>query len=673
MKRVTIFFCLVLCTSLQSFSRDVQCLSQGWSVKPITQNQKDSDYTDVSIPHTWNGDNFTGPDRQTMVYRRHLEIEGLERTRRFLYFEGVSTVCDVFVNYEFVGQHKGGYTAFCYDITTYLNEGDNLVELWVSNDFRSDVIPLIGDFNIYGGVHRPVHLITTPQECIAPDFFASPGVFVDQKNISAEKAEINIRTLVSAADYDKLAVAIRVESPSGDVVFEKIVPADATTEVAALIENPMLWNGKGAANLYQVTSTLLKNGEPVDRVSVTTGFRSIAAEYGRGFLLNGKPYRVYGVCRHEDVEGRGSALLPEDYDRDMALIEEIGATGLRLAHYPHAERIYDLADKYGICVWTEIPMCGPGGFRFAGYIDSPLLKENARQSVYELVYQKYNHPSVCFWGIFNELVWDDGKAFRDYGDPAPFVRELNDLFHRLDSSRLTTMAVCEEETHMKGCSDLIAWNKYFGWYDRHIEKTGEFYDRFHTNIFPQCGGVSEYGAGASIRHHVPSVSCNDSFTPNFHPEERQNVVHEANWAVFRECPWMWGTFIWNLADFGSYVKNEGDRPGINDKGLVTYDRSVRKDSFYFYKAEWTSEPMVYITSRRFSPRTEATTDVKVYSNQPKATLYVNGKKIGDACNDGMSRLVWHQVTLSPGDNEIRVVCGNGKKAVVDSCVWTLIR
>jgi len=271
----------------------------------------------------------------------------------------------------------------------------------------------------------------------------------------------------------------------------------------------------------------------------------------------------------------------------------------------------------------------------------------------------------------NELVWDDGASFTDYGDPVPFVKELNDLFHCLDPTRLTTLAVCEDETRILGCSDLIAWNKYFGWYDRNMDRAEHFYDAFHANALPQGAGVSEYGAGASIRHHVDSVTCQDPFKPSFHPEERQNVVHEANWAIFRARPWMWGTFIWNLADFGSNVKEEGDRPGINDKGLVTYDRSVKKDAFYFYKAEWNSEPVVYITSRRHTERTKALTDVKVYSNQPWAVLYVNGVKVGKALNDGMSRIIWHDVALRPGDNEIKVVSGKGKNEISDSCNWTL--
>lgn len=671
MIRKTIVLILALLSCILAGAREVQTLSDGWSIKPISQSQRKSVYTPVTVPHTWNGNNFTCPDRQTMVYRRNLDVKGLAGTRRFLYFEGVSTVCDVFVNYEYVGLHKGGYTAFCYEVTDFLKEGENLVELWVANDFRSDVLPLIGDFNIYGGVHRPVHFITTAKDCITPDFYASPGVFVEQKDITSDEACINVRTLVTSDDYAGLEVKVRVEAPDGTVVVEKSAPACKSTDIPCCIAKPALWNGKGQAHLYTVSSFLMKDGKVLDQMEVMTGFRTLGVDPENGILLNGKPYSVHGVCRHEDVEGRGSALLPEDYDKDIELLEEIGATGLRLAHYPHAERMYELADRSGLCVWTEIPMCGPGGFLFTGYIDSPLFKETARQNLYELVYQKFNHPSICFWGIFNELVWDNGSNYIDYGDPFPFVKELNDLYHSLDPSRLTTFALCENETHMLGCSDLIAWNKYFGWYDRKMENAEKFYDDFHVNILPQGAGVSEYGAGASVKHHVASVTCEDPFKPSFHPEERQNVVHEANWAIFRARPWMWGTFVWNLADFGSNVKEEGDRPGINDKGLVTYDRSIKKDAFYFYKAEWNPEPMVYITSRRFVEREEAVTDVKVYSNQPKATLYVNGEKIGEAQNDGLSRIVWNGVTLSPGANEIKVVCGKGKKMISDTCNWIL--
>lgn len=672
----TILIAAFVLSALTLSGRDVSSLDGQWWIKPISHNQQNQKYESVTVPHTWNAEYLEGGtqyNRETMVYRREFSAAASDGQRRFLYFEGVNSVCDVFVNHRYAGSHKGGYTAFCLEVTGLLKDGENQLELWVSNAWRSDVAPLTGDFNVFGGIHRPVHLITTSKECISPLFHASPGVLVDQKSISAERAEIVVRTLVDAASMEGLSVRVGIFDPSGKEVCSASQAAGETTAIPFGITSPQLWNGRGAAKLYKVRSELLKDGVKVDEVEVTTGLRSLAADCEKGIILNGKPYPVHGFCRHEDFAGRGSALRDEDRRLDMKLIDESGATGLRLAHYPHQELIYSLADSLGILVWTETPMCGPGGFQFTGYIDTPEFKDNVRQSLRELVYQKYNHPSVCFWGIFNEIVYDDGVRFEDYGDPAPFVAELGAMFKELDPSRLTTFATCEDETHYLGSADLVAWNKYFGWYERDMEKAGKFFDSAHENSRPYPLGISEYGAGGSIEHHAWPIDSGEKVAAKFHPEEKQAQAHEDNWELFRKRPWIWGTFIWNFADFHSYVRDEGDTPGINDKGLVTNDRSVCKDAYYFYKAEWTDEPMVYICSRRYTLRNQSEVEVKAYSNQKSAVLYVNGVKVGKAENDGMSRLVWKNVQLSEGDNRIEVVAGKCRAQVSDNCVWTYVR
>lgn len=657
-----------LCTL--ATGRESRLLDDGWSIKPMSANQQNQKYAPVTLPHTWNAQYVEGSfeyKRETMVYRRNLDIDASKRN--FLYFEGANSVCDVYVNYRHAGSHKGGYTAFCLEITDLVKDGpDNLVEVWVSNAWRSDVAPLIGDFNVCGGLHRPVHLISTEKECIDPLFHASPGVFVIQKSVDASKSSFEVKTLVSCGESAGLTLSVKLTDPSGKVAAKGEIPAsDGENTLQMTIEKPALWNGLGDAPLYKVEAELLRCESQIDKVEVTTGFRSLAADPEKGIILNGKPYMVRGVCRHEDFAGRGSALLPEDYETDFALIREIGATGIRLAHYPHAERVYDFADREGILVWTEIPFCGPGGWQFTGYPDTPEFKANTRETLEELVWQKFNHPSICFWGIFNEINYTDGKRFVDYGDPEPFARELGGLYKSLDPSRLTCFATCEDETHYLEIADLVAWNKYFGWYERDMDAAAAFFDNVKANSSPKPVGISEYGAGASIHHHAAGIDPKARIQARFHPEEKQSQAHEDNWAIIKARPWLWGTFVWNFADFRSAPRREGDTDGMNDKGLVTYDRSVRKDAFYFYKAEWTSEPVVYITSRRWVERTEAETEVKVYSNQPKVTLYVNGKKIGTVKNDGMSRFVWTGVRLQEGENEIKAVACKAE----DSCKWLL--
>ena len=661
---------LIASSCMLAQGRDIRTLSDGWAVKPISANQQNQKYVPVTLPHTWNAlyiDGSCDYNRETMVYRCSLAVDASKRN--FLYFEGANTTCEVYVNYRHAGSHKGGYTAFCVEITDLVKDGpDNLVEVWVSNAWRSDVAPLIGDFNVCGGLHRPVHLLTTGKECIDPLFHASPGVFVVQKSVDAGCASIDVKTLVSGCEGSGLRLRTTVTSPSGSVAAQTEQEAADGENVASFeIGSPALWNGLGDAPLYKVTAELMRDSAMLDRVEVTTGFRSLAADPDRGIILNGAPYKVRGVCRHEDFSGRGSALLPEDYEQDFALIREIGATGIRLAHYPHAECVYDFADREGVLVWTEIPFCGPGGWQFTGYPDTPEFRASLRENLQELVWQKFNHPSICFWGIFNEINYTDGKRFVDYGDPEPFARELGQLYKTLDPSRLTCFATCEDATHYLGVADLVAWNKYFGWYERNMAAAADFFDGVKESSAPYPVGISEYGAGASIAHHAAGIDPMARIEPRFHPEEKQSQAHEDNWAIIKDRPWFWGTFVWNLADFRSSPRREGDTDGINDKGLVTYDRSVRKDAFYFYKAEWTSAPMIYITSRRWVERMEAVTSVKVYSNQPKVTLYVNGRKVGTAKNDGMSRFVWPEVELVKGENEIKAVAGGAE----DSCKWIL--
>lgn len=672
MKRITLFSLFTLMGTVLSARENVDLCGE-WESRPMTINHASYKYSKVNVPSTWNVDYIPGTvqyKREAVVLRRNFNLTDTTGKREFLYFEGVNSYCDVFVNRHLAGSHKGGYTAFCIEVTGLVHDGDNQLELWVSNAFRSDIPPLIGDFNVYGGIHRPCHLIVTGKECIKPDFYASPGVFVKQESISARAAEINVRTLVDAAVHDGLEVRTSIADKSGKVIASAVRPASGTTEIHFSIASPNLWQGRKNPYLYTVKSELLKNGSVVDGKEVKTGFRSLSASRENGILLNGSHYPVHGFAKHESFAGRGSAMLPEDYRTDLNLMLDCGATALRLAHYPHAEIMYELADSSGLLVWTETPMCGPGGGDYAGYIPSEAFKETVRNNLKELVYQKYNHPSICFWGIFNEILYKDGKRFSDYGDPAPFVKELGELFKELDPSRLTTFATCEDEKPYLGSTDLVAWNKYYGWYEN-IGEAKAFLDSTIRDCGPCPLGLSEYGAGASIRHHAEGITSASRIKAKFHPEEKQSAVHEDNWALFSKYPSIWGTFIWNLADFQSANRNEGDTPGINDKGLVTYDRKVKKDAWWFYKAQWNPEPMIYITSRRFTPRTQAETDIKVYTTCRKATLFLNGRKISDGTPDELGRIIWKGVWLEKGDNEILVTSGKGKTMISDKCNWRL--
>ena len=676
----TIFFLFLLGGVLVSLvakaddnPRTFILLDKGWGYRPVSDTGLKSSMKQVTVPHTWNANYIPGTrsyNREMMVYRRDLEITpDMKDKRLFLYFEGVNSSATVLVNNKSVGSHKGGYTAFCMEVTDYAKQGTNKLEVWVTNAYNPEILPISGDFNIYGGIHRPCHLLVTEQDCISPLFYASPGVFIHQDKVSEKQAQITVETMLSLRGKKQgLKVRTTIEDVKGNIISQNIEQNVTNENVKQpfVIDHPVLWNAKQNPHLYKVIVELLDNGKVIDRVEQRTGLRYFSVDADKGFFLNGKYLDLYGFCLHEEVEGKGSALSAEDHERDMELVKESGATSLRLVHYPHSESIYHLSDENGIVLWTEIPMVGPGGYDFCGFINTDGLKEHARQVLKELVYQKYNHPSICFWGIFNEIR-------TNYDNAEPFARELHELYKEIDPSRLTTLASCDDPKFYQNCSDLMAWNKYIGWYgSRNAPETaGNFFDKAKAASNGKPVAISEYGGGANVEHHFSMKENDVKPSGQFHPEEGQTYIHEGNWSAFAQRPYMWAKYIWVFADFQSSIRNEGGKPGINDKGLVTYDRKIKKDAFYFYKANWSTEPMIYITSRRFPERPEANVQVKVYSNLRENTLYVNGKKIGKQKSDSLHRVVWQNVTLSKGENRIRVE-GKSKAGVIeDTCVWYL--
>lgn len=676
----TIFFLFLLGGVLVSLvakaddnPRTFILLDKGWGYRPVSDTGLKSSMKQVTVPHTWNANYIPGTrsyNREMMVYRRDLEITpDMKDKRLFLYFEGVNSSATVLVNNKSVGSHKGGYTAFCMEVTDYAKQGTNKLEVWVTNAYNPEILPISGDFNIYGGIHRPCHLLVTEQDCISPLFYASPGVFIHQDKVSEKQAQITVETMLSLRGKKQgLKVRTTIEDVKGNIISQNIEQNVTNENVKQpfVIDHPVLWNAKQNPHLYKVIVELLDNGKVIDRVEQRTGLRYFSVDADKGFFLNGKYLDLYGFCLHEEVEGKGSALSAEDHERDMELVKESGATSLRLVHYPHSESIYHLSDENGIVLWTEIPMVGPGGYDFCGFINTDGLKEHARQVLKELVYQKYNHPSICFWGIFNEIR-------TNYDNAEPFARELHELYKEIDPSRLTTLASCDDPKFYQNCSDLMAWNKYIGWYgSRNAPETaGNFFDKAKAASNGKPVAISEYGGGANVEHHFSMKENDVKPSGQFHPEEGQTYIHEGNWSAFAQRPYMWAKYIWVFADFQSSIRNEGGKPGINDKGLVTYDRKIKKDAFYFYKANWSTEPMIYITSRRFTERPEANVQVKVYSNLCENTLYVNGKKIGKQKSDSLHRVVWQNVTLSKGENRIRVE-GKSKAGVIeDTCVWYL--
>lgn len=613
-----------------------------------------------------------------MVYEHplpHSIVKAAAEGRRvFVHFDAVNSYAEIFVNKQRVGHHAGGYTAFAFDITRFLKDGNNTLTVLASNAYRTDVAPLAGDFNIYGGITRPVSLIVTNSRCISPVDCASSGVYVHQKKIDRDLAEICIETVIYAPDETAaaslsdnpaslqshnlkgLTLKATISDADGNVVYEGSRAVESANSMHDItISKPKLWDGRGKAHQYTVCIELSDGQQVIDKVTEQTGLRSFSVDAERGFYLNGRYLDLYGPCRHEEGYGTAGLYNEEAMSRDADIIDNLGATGVRFVHYPHSRYDVRMYDERGIVVWYELNLAGPGGYASPGYISNPELERNVMQNLEEMIKQNYNAPSICFWSLCNEL------SFK-YDEPATFLRRLHLRAKQLDPQRQTTLAICYDQDRFQHITDLIGWNKYFGWYNPD-GSIGEFMDEAHRLAAHQPIGLCEYGAAASINQH----SFEQKVSNRIHYEEYQARVHEDHLMQMRKRPYSWCKFIWQYADNPSSIRDEGDRRGMNDKGIVTYDRSVMKDAYYFYKANWNPEPMLYIAARRYTQRTEKHTDVKVYTNQPSATLYLNGKRVGRARNDGMGRIVFNGVSLKPGENLVEVKAGK----LSDSCSWTL--
>lgn len=658
-------------TAMAAPPRQIISLNQDWQFHFGNDVRAQPEKISVTLPHTWNATDVLQEKinyrRGTGIYEKHLFVNADWAGKRlFLYFEGVNSVATVLVNNHFVTTHKGGYTAFCAEITNFVKPGSsNKLEVQVSNAERPDVLPLCGDFNIYGGIHRPVSLLITSKDCITPLDYASRGVYLTPENVSARAASIHVLTKLSIIDNTGLKVRSDLYDANHHLVTSVTTPIAGKDSCLQEInlKHPHLWNGKADPYLYSVSVKLLKGDEVIDEVTQPLGLRYYRVDVNKGFMLNGKYLDLHGVGFHEDVKGKGSALDTADYDRDMQLINDLGATSIRLTHYPHGKYFYDLCDKNGLIVWSEIPLVGPGGYSGAGYIKSKELEDQIKQVLTELIRQNYNHPSICFWGLFNELKLN-------YDDPIPFLHQLNELAKKEDPHRLTTCASFLDNDKFNSVSDLIAWNKYYGWYGGRVEEMGTWADNTHRNFPNKPFAISEYGAGGSPFQHMEKITKPVADGP-FHPEEWQTLFHEKNWEELSKRPFIWVKYVWCLKDFASSVRTEGDQNGINDKGLVTYDGKIKKDAFYFYRANWNTAPTLYLAEKRNNNRRSLTTEVKAYTNAPKVTLLVNGTSVGRAVPDKMHIVRWHMVSLKTGNNNITIKALMNGRQLEDQCTWNV--
>lgn len=674
--RLTFSALFAMAVSMQTLAqRENILINQDWNFRFSHQVDKNSSRR-VDLPHTWNAqDALSGkPDYKRGIgnYDKKLFIRSEWKGKRlFLRFEGANCVSNVFINGKQIGEHRGGYGAFIFEITDKVNYGkDNTVLVRVNNGEQLDVMPLVGDFNFYGGIYRDVHLLVTEDICISPLDYASPGVYLFQQHVGEKQAAVLARINLSNGTEHPRQATLRLQVKEGDkVVYQadkKVTVAPHTSvqpeEMSFTLLNPRLWNGREDPFMYQTVITLVKDGKEIDKVEQPLGLRYYATDADRGFFLNGKHLPLHGGCRHQEWAEVGNALRPMHHEEDTRLMLEMGVNAIRLAHYPQATYMYDLMDRNGIVTWAEIPFVGPGGYADKGFVDQPSFRENGKEQLKEMIRQHFNHPSICFWGLFNEL--------KENGDnPLEYIKELNVLAHHEDPTRPTTSA-SNQGGAINFITDNIAWNRYDGWYGATPATLASWLDKTHQ-AHPEIKiAISEYGAGASIYHQQDSL-VQTSPGNWWHPENWQTEYHIQNWKIISERPYVWGSFVWNMFDFGAAHRTEGDRPGINDKGLVTHDRKVKKDAFYFYKANWNPEPMVYIAGRRSVNRVKPVTEVQIFSNCAEVTLKVNGQIIKKMQPDGVKVCIFKDIRLKKGENNIEVSAKNGKRVITDACCWIL--
>lgn len=601
--------------------------------------EKEGEKSRISLPHTWNGiDGQNGENgyyQGKCVYRRTLS-----ESKEICYMEinGANSVAEVFINGKKVGEHKGGYSMFRFRIDPFLDKAENLLEISVDNTIVPEVFPTSADFTFYGGLYRDVNLIYAGETRFSLDDGSRYGI----RAVPARQGDnwvIDIKTSVNGANADTVCV-YELKDADGITVARSTRPSDKPDDMLS-ISSPHLWNGVKDPYLYTLRCTLVKNAKEIDEREINVGFREITFDSDKGCFLNGEHIKLKGVSRHQDRENLGNALTLKEHEEDINLILEVGANSVRLAHYQQAEEFYTLCDKKGLLVWAEVPVIT---------IYSKARQQNAEEQLTSLIKQNINHPSVFCWGIENEITISGERNKKLVAG----LNRLNDIAHSLDPSRPTAcaqVAMAKPDSPLNRLTDILGYNHYFGWYMQTVNALDKWLDDFRK-INPQAKlCLSEYGAEAVIGYYSENPVQGD------YSEGYQALYHEHYIDAVNKRDWMWGSYVWNMFDFGSAARNEGGVRGRNNKGLITIDRKIKKDAFYMYKATWSDEKFVYITAKRYPDRVVGTTKIKVYSNLPEVTLKTDGY---EKTLKADRIFVFDDVPVSKGDNAVVAIAGKYK-------------
>ncbi|MBZ9646795.1 glycoside hydrolase family 2 protein [Sphingobium sp. 3R8] len=641
-----------------------------------TPDLDDRAWTPVNVPHSYNAEDsgvggakargepegvyYRGP----AWYRLEIDHQPEPGKRYLLHFGGATLKADIWLNGRKLGAHQGGYAAFRVDATDALQPGRNLLAVRVDNSRDTHIAPLNGDFNIFGGLYRSVSLIESDALAIDRLDHAGPGVQTRTVALQPRRAMIDVAVAVrnDRATPAQFTIASRIVDAAGKIVARHVAPATLATGAREAVRqsvslpNPHLWEGRKSPYLYHVVTDVVEGGKIIDSQSVPLGVRTLTVKPDGTVLLNGAPYPMRGVnLQHPTRFGRGPIVTDAEIDEDLAIFADMGATALRLAHMQHPQRVYERADELGLLLLTEVPLIDD-------HDPSDAFRENLVEQMRELIAQTGNHPSVALWGIGNEIRKSDAASNR-------ILAALQATAKALDPTRPTTYAHCclEDSDPIAQHSDTVSYNRYFGWYWTKSEDIGPWADELHAKLPGRPIGVSEYGAGASILHQEDPVMKRPESNGYWHPEQYQTDFHIKHWREMKTRPFLWSTFVWVGIDFPSFKRNEGDRPAINDKGLVSEDRKVRKDAYYWYQANWSNAPMLHIASRRDVAKRTQRVKVQVFSNQPAVELRLNdGAWTRVPVDDHIAS--W-DIDLAKGENRVDARVQAGGTALTDAVRW----
>lgn len=619
--------------------REIRNFNDGWRFKKgnceASETFFPADAEPVTLPHTWyeDGEYYQGD----ACYQKLFPWKKEPGKRVFLSFEGVDKSCRVYLNGAKAGEHQGAYSTFRMDITEALRNGNNLLTVLVNNEKGTDVNPISGDFTLFGGIYRDVKLILTPEIHFDPVWYGTDGVTASAvlTEDGTGKVEVKARTVVPEGMEADLEVSLW--DADGNCVC---IETQKKEQAVLRVSDPVCWDGTKSPCLYTLKAAL-RSGETIeDLVELQIGFRRIAMDPEQGFFLNGRHLKLNGVAKHQDTAGKFSAAGEEEWQRDLALIREIGANAVRLSHYQHPQRFYDLCDSSGLIVWTEIPMLR--------LIEKETLVNNAEEQLKELILQNMHHPSICFYGVENEIAMFGETDFMHQE-----VKRLHELAKSLDPGRFTAAAnlnSVEYDSPLNRITDVVGYNLYFGWYYGEMPDFAPFFDGFHSVNANVPFAVTEYGADCNTAFHSTAPKRKD------YTEEFQALFHETVYPYIEERGYIWGSFVWNMFDFVSGIRNEGGVKYRNNKGLVTFDRQIRKDAFYYYKAKWSEEPFVHITGKRYQNRTGKCMDVKVYSNCPAVVLHTQDGEWSLDSSNGV--FLFENIPLSGEEICVKAEAGN---------------